>query len=118
MVQYACKNKLVSKGGIQMFDSIITQMLANFNPEKVVLFGSQAKGTATEKSDVDICVVMDTNNKRKTICDLYCDIDFDMPIDFLLYTPDEWKACIADETSFAYLINKEGIDILNGQYEI
>jgi predicted nucleotidyltransferase len=39
----------------------------NFHPEKIVLFGSYATGTATPDSDLDFLVVMNTDqpiNKR------------------------------------------------------
>ena len=34
------------------------RLVQEFKPEKVVLFGSHARGTATEDSDVDLLVVM------------------------------------------------------------
>lgn len=98
-----------------MFDSLTNQIVSKFKPDKVFLFGSQARGTATEKSDIDICVIMNTLDKRKTVCDLYYNIDIDIPIDFLLYTPNEWDQCVYDKTSFAYLINAEGVELFNGQ---
>lgn len=93
------------------FDSenIIAQIKNLYFPEKVFLFGSQAKGTATKSSDIDLCVVMNTDNKRKLLADMYFNIDSDLPIDFLLYTPNEWANCVEDSASFAYKIVKEGV---------
>ena len=34
----------------------ITQRCRNYGAQKIILFGSRAKGTATERSDIDIAV--------------------------------------------------------------
>ena len=77
-------------------------------PEKILLFGSRAKGTATARSDIDLCVIASTTNKRALLTDLYCDTQSDIPIDFLLYTPEEWDQCVSDCQSFAHKLNQEG----------
>ena len=41
--------------------------------------------------------------------DLYCDTESDTPIDFLLYTPEEWEHSVADSQSFANKLNREGV---------
>lgn len=92
---------------------ITQQIIASYNPQKILLFGSQAKGTATRNSDFDICIVADTDNKRNLLTELYLNIDSDKPIDFLLYTPAEWTECINDKFSFASKLNSEGV-ILHG----
>lgn len=45
-----------------IFLSPVIDKLLNLNPKKIFLFGSQVKGTATEESDFDICLVL----KKKT----------------------------------------------------
>ena len=62
-------------------------------PEKILLFGSRAKGTATARSDIDLCVIASTTNKRALLTDLYCDTQSDTPIDFLLYTRRMGSVC-------------------------
>lgn len=88
--------------------SIVAQLLKAYNPNKIILFGSQSKGTAKNGSDIDICVIMPTKNKRKLLADLYYKIDSEMPIDFVLYTPVEWECYVTEEGSFAHKINQEG----------
>ena len=90
-----------------------SQLVQLYAPDKILLFGSQAKGTAGANSDIDLCVVIATDNKRRLIADMYCTIDAQKPVDILLYTPEEWQTCIADTTSFAYQINREGV-VLHG----
>ncbi len=40
-------------------DRMVQRIVAKFQPEQVILFGSQAHGDATADSDVDLLVVMD-----------------------------------------------------------
>ena len=88
-------------------EQILSQLM-RYSPELILLFGSQAKGTATAKSDFDLCVVAETQNKRRTLADMYYEIESERPIDFLLYTPSEWRSCVGDPGSFAYKIEREG----------
>ncbi|MBI5194174.1 MAG: nucleotidyltransferase domain-containing protein [Nitrospirae bacterium] len=41
----------------------VRRIIDNFNPEKIILFGSYAYGQATKDSDIDLMVVMDTDLK-------------------------------------------------------
>jgi len=90
-------------------DSITKQIVSRYAPLKIIIFGSQAKGTATKRSDIDICIVNDTDYKRVLLADMYLNINSSKPFDLLLYTEAEWNYCVNDCTSFAYLINKKGI---------
>ena len=89
--------------------AIREQVIQFCDPQKILLFGSQAKGTATAKSDIDLCIIASTNDKRSLLTDLYCDTESDTPIDFLLYTPEEWEHSVADSQSFAHKLNREGV---------
>ncbi|MHB8905307.1 MAG: nucleotidyltransferase domain-containing protein [Melioribacteraceae bacterium] len=44
-------------------NQIKERLLARFNPDKIILFCSQARNTADDKSDVDLLVI----EKRKEI---------------------------------------------------
>ena len=94
---------------MEELDAIREQIVHLCDPQKILLFGSQAKGTATAKSDIDLCVIAATKNKRSLLTDLYCDTESDTPIDFLLYTPEEWERSVADNQSFAHKLNREGV---------
>ena len=58
-------------------------LVSRFGPRlrEVVLFGSQARGSATDDSDVDVLVVVDdlTEGERREIFDLAYDIDSRSP---------------------------------------
>lgn len=64
-----------------------------FAPEKIILFGSQARGTACERSDVDILVICSFKGKRRHLM-LEMDRalqDLDYAFDVLILTPDEFQ---------------------------
>lgn len=98
---------------MEELQAIQEQIIHLCRPQKILLFGSQAKGTATSKSDIDLCVIASTEDKRELLTDLYCDTDSNIPIDFLLYTPEEWGQCVEDRQSFAHKLNREGIVLYN-----
>ncbi|MCL2053568.1 MAG: nucleotidyltransferase domain-containing protein [Oscillospiraceae bacterium] len=95
------------------------ELVDKFNPEKVILFGSQAKGTATEKSDIDLCVVADVETESKI--DLGSDInhyliwdcDSEKPPDIIVYTPLEWSERQDNRGDFAHIIKRNGV-VLHG----
>lgn len=43
------------------------RLVDGFDPERIVLFGSQARGTADERSDVDLLVVVPVRGKRRAL---------------------------------------------------
>ena len=45
-------------------DYIKNQIVEKYSPEKIILFGSVAKGIFRDSSDIDLCIIKDTNNKR------------------------------------------------------
>ena len=58
----------------------------NININSLILFGSQAKGTATISSDIDIAVVMDENLSPRIRGELLCLADeVDMRYDVNLF---------------------------------
>jgi uncharacterized protein len=41
----------------QEIDLVVSQLVANYKPEKVILFGSAARAEATNESDMDLLVI-------------------------------------------------------------
>jgi predicted nucleotidyltransferase len=77
---------------------------ARFQPEKIILFGSYATGTATADSDVDLVVVLDTTDD---LLDKTADIrmavrQFRVPKDILVRTPQMFdQERVVDWTVFS-----------------
>jgi len=66
------------------------------HPEKVVLFGSYARGTANPDSDLDFMIIKNTQqtgkSREKALEALWqVFFSYDLPIDFLIYSPEEIK---------------------------
>lgn len=76
---------------INEINLIKEQVVSHYAPSKIILFGSQAKGMATKKSDIDLCIVKDTENKRDLLIDMYLNIRSSKPFDLILYTEAEWR---------------------------
>lgn len=59
-----------------------------FNPEKIILFGSYARGNPHPESDVDLLVVMDTKLKEVQQSIQICQqIEYGFGLDLIVYTP-------------------------------
>jgi uncharacterized protein len=52
--------RIVTKKNVKVqIDRMVKRIVRKFHPEKIILFGSQARGDAGPDSDVDLLVVMD-----------------------------------------------------------
>lgn len=92
-------------------DNIKNQMVNKFNPKEIVLFGSLAKGTFRSNSDIDLCIIKDTDNKRDLITKIYTEIDWNVPYDIVVYTISEWEKFKNDKDTFVYSIIKNEVKI-------
>ena len=50
---------------IEKIEEITKTIATRFEPEKVILFGSYAWGSPGPDSDVDLCVIKETENSRE-----------------------------------------------------
>jgi predicted nucleotidyltransferase len=72
-------------------DEMVRRIVKRVHPEKIILFGSYARGSATLDSDADILVVMPvkgSKRKRATDIDLAL-VGVDLPVDVIVVTPEE-----------------------------
>ncbi len=72
---------------------ITNKIVGEFQPEKIILFGSYAWGEPNQDSDLDLFIIKNTNEERRDrqlkVRRLF--LNFDMPADVLVYTPQEIK---------------------------
>src|SRR4030042_5171193 len=69
---------------------VVEKIVKEFEPEKVILFGSYAWGKPTADSDVDLFVVKETDNTRETARKIDGSIfPRPFPLDLVVYTPDQ-----------------------------
>ena len=71
---------------------IVKRIVQQFDPEQVILFGSQARGDAGPDSDVDLLVVMDVKGSRleKDVEIQLALREFLVPMDILVTTPEDF----------------------------
>src|ERR1700733_6845532 len=63
------------------------QVAERFQPDRIILFGSHAYGTAHADSDVDILVVMPARNQLDQAVRISVAIDPPFPLDIIVRTP-------------------------------
>ncbi len=78
---------------------IVERIVGHLNPQKIILFGSRARGQATDESDLDILVVMETEQPKfqrgAAISNLISPRFFSM--DISVYTPEEFETAANHE---------------------
>ncbi|MDE0200334.1 MAG: nucleotidyltransferase domain-containing protein [Caldilineaceae bacterium] len=74
-----------------VIETMVDRIVARFQPARVLLFGSHARGTADCWSDVDLLVVMEeVSDKRRAAVEMRRELS-DLPVskDIVVTTPDE-----------------------------
>jgi uncharacterized protein len=91
-------------------ESITTQIIEKYNPEKIILFGSAARGQFSLDSDADFLVIKKDAPYygADRIRELSRIIERNIPIDLLVYKPEEVKKRIEMGDPFLKAILKEG----------
>jgi len=89
---------------------IIRQIVARFHPQKVILFGSHAHGKPTEDSDVDLLVVMETDEQPlHAAAQIAAAVDHPFPLDIIVSTPSTFEASLARSGVFATEVMTRGV---------
>ena len=79
------KKKILTE---EFLEEIVRRIVKAVQPEKIILFGSYAWGKPNKDSDVDLFIIKETDNTRKTAMEIDRSIfPRPFPIDLLVYTP-------------------------------
>jgi predicted nucleotidyltransferase len=81
----------VAKNNLELLPEITSRIVRTSNPEKIILFGSYAKGNYRPDSDLDLLVIVDgitssrqeSNRIRRSLRGLL------VPVDILVATPEQ-----------------------------
>jgi uncharacterized protein len=87
----------------------LLQALRPYQPQRIILFGSTARGEADADSDLDVLVIKDTPEpfvKRLELMAELCPLG--VHADILVYTPSELKCMIEDGNPFILRALEEG----------
>jgi len=103
-----------------LVDKVIKKIAGEFDPERIIIFGSAARGDAVDRSDLYILVVMDTElpyyrrapEVRRRL------LGIPLAMDILVTTPEEFSACKDDDRSFIKNIIETGKTVYESGYYV
>ncbi len=90
-------------------DELLPTLIETYQPERIILFGSVARDTVGEWSDLDLLIVKETAKPfldRLTEVALLCRAP--VGIDYLVYTPDELTEMVERGNPFILQALAEG----------
>ena len=88
----------------------VVKDLMGYYPEKIILFGSAARGDTDEYSDIDLIVVKETDQRFvQRLVDVTSFLPLDLSIDVFVYTPQELQRMIQAGNPFIEQALKDGI---------
>lgn len=83
---------------------VVSALRLKYHPEKIILFGSLADGKVGPWSDIDLLIIKETNKRYfDRVKDVVSICDYDVGIDFLIWTPEE----LEDEADDNLFIREE-----------
>ena len=92
------------------FEQIVQRISDRFDLQKIILFGSYARGEATEQSDVDLLVVADTDltprERFPAVRRLLA--DYPAAFDIIVKTPQEYRRWRNVVNHIVYFADKYG----------
>ena len=75
----------------QQIEEVVRRVVERFHPEKLILFGSRARGNASPDSDADLLVVMPVSGSiRKQATEIErALVGVKLPLDVIVATPEQ-----------------------------
>ncbi len=90
--------------------NLVEKIACRILPTKIMLFGSYAKGTATNRSDLDLFIIKNTHlpmlHRTEEVRALLPNLL--VGVDVHIYTPEEVQEYGAEEYSFVHSVMKTG----------
>lgn len=91
-------------------DAAIADQFRWYDPERIILFGSHARGEPA--GDIDVVIIKDTTERfLDRLGAVYERWSLPVAADILVYTPAEWDRMIQEERGFIMRVVKEGREI-------
>lgn len=90
-------------------NQVVKQIVEQFKPQKIILFGSYAHGKPRPESNVDMLVVMDTSLREVQQAIQICQqIEYRFGLDLIVHTPKHLAERLRRNDWFLRDILKEG----------
>lgn len=94
---------------------ISERLKKEYHAEKVILYGSYARGEGTEDSDVDLLIVAPTNermiDRMVAVLHVIDNLSLDLEVWPIVLTPQEFKQKMAIDDAFIETIIEEGVSL-------
>ena len=102
------RNRIVKK----IIGDAVDKIVAEYAPEKIILYGSYAYGKPTADSDIDLFIIKETNKRR---VDRFVEVSrmiyrpgLRIPIEPMVYTPKEVDDRLAMGDDFVAEVLEKG----------
>lgn len=100
---------------MERLKAISERLKRDYNAEKVILFGSYARGEATADSDVDIFIISQTQERfyqrMATVKRLIRDLRNRLPVAPIVLTPEEVEGRLRKGDQFIQEILETGVNL-------
>jgi predicted nucleotidyltransferase len=100
----------VSTNDEELLQTIVNRIAEGVHPQKIILFGSWARGERGPHSDIDLLVIQESDLPRLR---RYAQVrrlfwGMGLPMDILVYTPEEFARYQSVPGSFTHTVANEG----------
>jgi uncharacterized protein len=97
----------------QLLDEMVNRILEATSPDKIVLFGSRARGDARPNSDYDLLIIKESNEPRyKRSAPLYTKLaSLPVEVEIMVYTPEEVAEWSQVPQAFVTTALREGVAV-------
>jgi len=94
----------------KVIKNIASQIIEKYRPDRIILFGSAARGELNPHGDVDLLIIKEDTPfyGADRIRELSRIIDRNVAVDFLVYRPEEFENRLEKGDPFLKAIVKEG----------
>ena len=86
-----------------------------YNAEKVILYGSYARGEATEDSDIDLLIIARTDERMfermATVLEIVHDLYDNLPLSPIVLSPEELQERLRLGDQFIKGVIEEGVEL-------
>jgi predicted nucleotidyltransferase len=97
----------------ELLKNIVEKIKENYQPQKIILFGSYAWGKPTKDSDIDLFIIKDCTEKHRQralkVRRIITEENAFVGIDILVYTPKEVEERLKIGDSFIKKIMTKGV---------
>ena len=106
------KHEVIDQFNMPVLEEIVKIIVTYVNPDKIILFGSYARGVNHEKSDIDLLILKKGLKKQRetinTVYKAFFDHKINIPVDILAVDYDKYFDSV-NTLGYVYsAINNEG----------